>query len=254
MPDIFLIGGGWREGSFRETYGRFLAAARSSGSANIAAVVADDPDVDADDQFHRFLSALMLAGLAESDCAKIVVGPGSPLTREALEEIQPTGMFVCGGLTPLYQEALCRDTSWSRYLEEKNIPYCGFSAGAAIAGSPAIVGGWKREVNGRSVEVSNENTGEDLEFLDIRDGLGLVPFAIDVHAAQWGTVSRLIHAVDAGLVDEGWAIDENTMLHCADGRLSIFGNGCAYRARAGAAGVNVEVLPSGSAISYSPRR
>ena len=33
-----------------------------------------------------------------------------------------------------------------------------------------------------------------------------------MHAAQWGTLTRLIAAVDAGLVAEGYAIDEGTVL------------------------------------------
>lgn len=37
----------------------------------------------------------------------------------------------------------------------------------------------------------------------MRPGLGLVPFAVDVHASQHGTPTRLMHAIDAGLVQEG---------------------------------------------------
>ena len=49
-------------------------------------------------------------------------------------------------------------------------------------------------------------------MLNLRKGLGLVDFAVDVHATQWGTLSRLVHTIDAKLTNEGWAIDENTML------------------------------------------
>ena len=43
--------------------------------------------------------------------------------------------------------------------------------------------------------------GEDLDDVVPRPGLGLVGFAVDVHAAQWGTVGRLVHAVCAYRVE-----------------------------------------------------
>ena len=58
-------------------------------------------------------------------------------------------------------------------------------------------------------------------------GLGLVPFGVDVHAAQWGTLGRLIHAVEAGLVAEGWALDEGALL--AGGE--VHGPGAAWHVR-----------------------
>ena len=56
-----------------------------------------------------------------------------------------------------------------------------------------------------------------------------MPFAVDVHATQWGTLTRLVHAVGAGLVDEGWAIDEGTVLVVDDGAVRAEGLGSAYR-------------------------
>jgi cyanophycinase len=62
-------------------------------------------------------------------------------------------------------------------------------------------------------------------------GLGLVPFLIDVHAAQWGTLYRLIHAVLA-TGREGWAIDEGTVLAIApDGTPTVHGTGAATHVR-----------------------
>ena len=79
------------------------------------------------------------------------------------------------------------------------------------------------------MEIADENAGEDLELLDVRRGLGLVAFAVDVHGTQWGPLTRLAHAVDAGLAREGWAIDENTMLDASSERISVHGAGNAYR-------------------------
>jgi cyanophycinase len=81
--------------------------------------------------------------------------------------------------------------------------------------------------------------------VEVRDGLGLVPFAVDVHAAQWGTLSRLVAAVDAGLVGEGVAIDEHTALVLSsDGTSTVHGAGQVWRVEAAASGVGVTVRRS----------
>ena len=95
-----------------------------------------------------------------------------------------------------------------------------------MASARAIVGGWRLGEQA----VCAEEAGEDLDQLEVRDGLGLVPFAVDVHATQWGTLTRLVHAVVRGLVPEGWAIDEGTVLIVDDGRMRVEGLGGAYRA------------------------
>ena len=48
--------------------------------------------------------------------------------------------------------------------------------------------------------------------MTVVEGLGLVDGAVDVHAAQWGNVSRLVAAVESGLVPCGLALDECTTL------------------------------------------
>jgi cyanophycinase len=85
-------------------------------------------------------------------------------------------------------------------------PYLGFSAGAAIAADRALIGGCRID----GVEVCDPDAGEELDEVAVADGLGLVPFTVDVHAAQWGTLARLTAAVAAGLVGAGVAIDEHT--------------------------------------------
>jgi cyanophycinase len=114
----------------------------------------------------------------------------------------------------------------------------GFSAGAAIAGEWAIVGGWRLGER----EVCAEEAGEDLEALTVRPGLGLVPFAVDVHATQWGTLTRLSHAVRAGLAPDGWAVDEGTCLHYDGDRVAgVAGLGSAYRVSGGSGDLRLEV-------------
>lgn len=58
-------------------------------------------------------------------------------------------------------------------------------------------------------------------------------YRVDVHASQWGTLSRLLHAVDTGAVAEGWAIDENTFLIVENGQMRVSGWGQVYHVRKG---------------------
>lgn len=87
-----------------------------------------------------------------------------------------------------------------------------------------------------------EETGEDLDELTVVEGLGLVDLAVDVHAAQWGTLSRLIAATEAGLVDGGVAIDEFTVIIVGDGELRVEGAGSVWRVSPGDEGVLVGTL------------
>lgn len=228
MNQIFLIGGGWNAETFPQTYGRFLQAATRNGERRIAIVVAKETGADSHAQFLRFFKAFETAGLNSAEAFELIVSAESHLTKEALAEIKPTGVFVCGGLTPAYHDALCLDKSWLEYLTGNEIPYCGFSAGASIASEKAVIGGWRRKVSDKIVQIADENAGEDLDLLEVRKGLGLIDFAIDVHATEWGTLSRLVHAIDAGFSKEGWAIDENTMLETGESNIQIFGAGNAY--------------------------
>src|SRR4029077_1766624 len=109
----------------------------------------------------------------------------------------------------------------------------------AVAAARAIVGGWR--LGGRAI--CAEEAGEDLDELAVRDGLGLVGFAVDVHATQWGTLTRLVHAVGARLVSEGWAIDEGTVLVVEDAPVRVEGLGSAYRVTTQQGGVAVSVHP-----------
>ena len=57
-----------------------------------------------------------------------------------------------------------------------------------------------------------------------------------MHATQWGTLTRLVHAVRSGAVSEGLAVDEGTVAIVRDGELAgVEGLGVAYRVDARAA-------------------
>lgn len=118
------------------------------------------------------------------------------------------GLLVAGGLTPAYAAALGPASAAVRALVAGGAPYLGFSAGAAVAAERALVGGYRLD----GVVVTAEDNGEERDELAVVDGLGLVDLAVDVHAAQWGTLSRLVAAVAAGRVGAGVAVDEDTVL------------------------------------------
>jgi cyanophycinase len=213
MAPLFLIGGGRDDAQVRASHAPFVAAC---GDGPIVAFALEEPE--------RWRAALQLAG------ARAVRSVDAPPTADDLAGA--AGVFVGGGLTPDYQEAL-------RAWRAPDLPYAGFSAGAAVAASRAIVGGWR--LGGRAI--CAEDAGEDLDELAVRDGLGLVDFAVDVHATQWGTLTRLVHAVAAGLVPEGWAIDEGTVLVVGDGPPRVEGLGSAYRVAPQDGAVAVSVQP-----------
>jgi cyanophycinase len=103
-------------------------------------------------------------------------------------------------------------------------PYLGFSAGAAVTAARALVGGYRC----RGRVVTAEDNCEECDELTVVDGLGLLDLAVDVHAAQWGTVTRLLAAVTAGLVRSGVAVDEGTVLVLGEDQPRVAGRGHAW--------------------------
>ena len=210
MPPVFLIGGGRDDdAALRASHAPFVEAC---GGGTILCVCEEDPA--------RWIGCLELGGAR--DVAPVLLDAGRPdLGGYA-------GVYVAGGLTPAYRERLAG--------LEVTIPYCGFSAGAAIAAREALVGGWR--IGDR--QVCDEDFSEALEQVEPLPGLGLVPFAVDVHATQWGTVSRALNAVERGLYGEVLAVDEHCCVEVRDGEVAgVHGKGVAYRIRAG---VEVDVL------------
>jgi cyanophycinase len=213
MAGVFLIGGGRDDdAAVRAAHAPFVQA--TEGGSVLCLATEDLP---------RWEGNLRLAGA--EDVRPLLVTEMRP---DALDGV--AGVYVGGGLTPAYLEAL-------RGLEmPAGVPYAGFSAGAAIAAAKAIVGGWR--IGDR--QVCDEDFSEDLEQVVAEDGLGLVPFAVDVHATQWGTVSRAINAVERGLYDGALAVDEHCCVEVRDGEVAaVHGRGVAYRIRPG---VEIEIL------------
>jgi cyanophycinase len=163
------------------------------------------------------------AKVAACDPVVHVVESGTPFDSDVLTDID--ALVIGGGLTPAYLAAVTPLMDEIRLLVADGLPYLGFSAGAMIAADRAIIGGWRID----GIQVAPEDVGEDLDEVTIQEGLGLIDLAVDVHAAQWGTLGRLVAATEAGLVDGGVAIDEKTVLVIGDDGLTVVGAGNVWR-------------------------
>lgn len=228
---VFLVGGGWDDTSALEVLGGFVEAARgrATGRAPRVRLVVIGTDVAAREYHQRYLETFAVVGLRDVLVER--VREGSPCPASALEDID--ALFVGGGPTPAYHSSLEPLYPAIRDLVADGVPYAGFSAGAQITGSTAVVGGWRLD----GVPVCPEDSSEDLEELTVVAGVGLLAGAVEVHTAQWGNLSRLVAAVGAGLVPYGVAIDECTTLEAATG--TVTGAGRTWQVTQEGAGVVV---------------
>jgi cyanophycinase len=223
---VHLLGGGRDEDAVAALLVPFVAeCATASTPPRIPVLLVLEPDDT--ESVDRFVRLLTRAG---ADAVPHAILEGEVFDASAIDGAD--GVFVGGGLTPAYHAAFAPIGAALRARVAAGMPYAGFSAGAAIAPDRALLGGYL--VDG--VVVCDEDAGEELDAVTVVDGLGLVPFSVDVHAAQWGTVSRLIAAAGAGLVAEGFAIDEHTAVGWRGGdptsETSIRGTGSAWRVTA----------------------
>jgi cyanophycinase len=231
----FLLGGG-RDAD--EAGASFAAFADAAGGGDVVAFVLDEGD---DTDVRRWEALLRAAGVLA--VRTVVVSRDRPPARE--DVLTAAGIFVAGGLTPEYQHVLVTagGTGWLEAAREAGAVYGGFSAGAAVAAKEALVGGWRDVLDGRDYPVCAEEAAEDLGTLELRRGLGVVGAVVDVHAAQWGTLGRLVHAVRLSDGGVGYAIDENTTLELEDEAVAVHGAGLVHRVQAAPDGsVTVTVL------------
>lgn len=207
---IFLVGGGPDTTTSPVIFDQFMAevvhrtaAAGSTRPPRIAVVL-----VDHEDSAAYFLPAYLDPLHRRTPCEVVTV-----LLRRQ-EHVDPRvfdgvdAIVVGGGPTPVYAEGLRPAAAAIREAVQSGAPYLGFSAGAMIAPEQAIVGGYLV----RGIEVCPEDASEGLREVELREGLGLVSFAVDVHAAQAGTLGRAVAAVVHGLAGKAVAVDEDTAL------------------------------------------
>lgn len=240
---IFLAGAGPDPAAFPQLFDRFAREVQQRNvqerPVRIAIVVHD----------RSGKPAALLPGYAEPlltrlpvEVVPVLLGTDAPADPDVFDGVD--GLVVGGGLTPAYREGLAGSAAAIAGAVARGMPYIGFSAGAMIAPGRALMGGYLS--NG--IEVCGEECSEGLTELEIRDGLRLAPFAVDVHAAQAGTLSRAVGAVAAGLVDRAVAVDENTALVLAaagDESFEVLGAGNCWDIRRLGTGCSVTVLNAG---------
>ena len=235
---VHLVGGGWLEEPDGVVFDAFLAEAR----ARAAGAGRDEPRIAViavrDDDAGDHAAALVAAAAPAGSFDPLITAVANDGTVPAAAFAEVDGVIVGGGLTPAYRERLEPHFGELRRQVAAGMPYLGFSAGSAIAAERALVGGWR--IGG--VAVAPEDAAEDLDELTVAPGIGLVDVAIDVHAAQWGTLSRLVAAVEAGLVEGGLAIDEHTVLIVGEGDLRVAGRGSVWRVLPAEQGVLVSTI------------
>jgi cyanophycinase len=240
---IHLVGGGWAvENDTTDTdaavYGPFLAEA----ALRATAAGRTDPRIaiiavrggDGAEHAAQLVAALETAGPLEP--AITVLAPGDVATLPAVADVD--GIVIGGGLTPAYLSAVAPIAGEIRRQVAAGIPYLGYSAGAMIAAERALLGGWR--IGG--VPVSPQSASEDLDEITIENGIGLLDVTVDVHVAQWGTLSRMVSATEAGLIRGGLAVDEGTVLIVGEGTLGVAGAGSVWTVSESEGGVLVSTF------------
>lgn len=238
---VHLVGGGWTPEHAAAVYGPFLSESAEAASregaerTRVAVLVVAPPEAGAAERT-RWIAALHSAADAPVDAVVTIVGEDGEFAPSALTGAH--GVLVGGGLTPAYRRAVEPVAGELRRLVASGLPYLGFSAGAAIAADTALLGGWR--IGG--VPVAPDTAAEDLDEVTVEAGIGLVDLTIDCHAAQWGTLTRLIAATEAGLVDGGIAIDEDTLFSIGAAGLRVAGTGSVWSVTGGDDGVVVRSI------------
>lgn len=237
---VHLVGGGWTRAGDPEVTSVFLteASVRAAGSGRmvprIGVLIVVDDGTPSEEYRIGYPESLRAVGACEP--VVTVVASGEVFEAAVLTDID--ALVVGGGLPLAYLDAVEPLVEEIRLLVADGLPYLGYSAGAMIAADRAVVGGWR--ING--IPVCPQETAEDLDELTVAEGLGLVDLAVDVHAAQWGTLSRLVAATEAGLVDGGVAIDEDTAMIVSDDGFAVVGAGSVWQVLDEPAGVIVSTL------------
>jgi cyanophycinase len=239
---IFLAGAGPDPLAFPELFDTFVQAVRDRqgmGRKPRVAVVVHNRAGNPADLLPAYTEPLLERMPTDALPVLLDGSPADPSVFDAVDAV-----VVGGGLTPAYWKGLSGSAAAISRAVAGGAAYLGFSAGAMIAPHKALTGGYRS--NG--VEVCGEECSEGLDELEVRDGLGLVPFTVDVHAAQAGTLSRAVASVAAGLVGRAVAVDENTALvlqSAGDESFQVIGAGNCWDIRSSAAGCSVSMLAAG---------
>lgn len=214
---ITLVGGGPDSTRSLEVAEPFVRACHDRGARRVALLLAGDRD-SADHYAPEYLT--VLAGGADIEVLPLSDG----VTAEQIARYD--AFVVGGGPTPVYHRALATVAAPMRRRVRSGAPYLGFSAGAMVASGTSILGGHRSS----GADVCPVEWSEGLEEVEVRPGLGLVPWAVETHAAQAGTLGRAVDVVGRGLASSAAAIDEDTALvvRRVDEPVEVVGSGACW--------------------------
>ncbi|WP_430646053.1 Type 1 glutamine amidotransferase-like domain-containing protein [Agromyces sp. GXS1127] len=239
---IHLIGGGATDRSDAALYAPFVdEAARRARAAGRdrprIAVISLHPEAA---EKAAALGDLLVAAAdgAGIDVHATAGRPAEPVALTAIADVD--GIAVGGGVVEDVRAGLEPVFGELRRQVAAGVPYLGVSAGAMIAAEGSLGGGSR--IGG--VRVAPEDPDEPGVELEIEAGIGLVDVAIEVHVAERGMLSRLVAAVESGLVAGGLGIDERTALIVGDGGLRVEGAGSVWRVLPAEQGVLVSTIGS----------
>ena len=223
---VHLIGGGATTAADAPLYAPFVAeavarAADAGRSLPRIAVVSLHPE--AAEKAVALGELLAEAATGSAIEVHLTAGHGEPIGPGAIADVD--GIAVGGGVVEDVRAGLEPVFSELRRLVAGGVPYLGVSAGAMIVAEGSLGGGSR--IGG--VVVSPEDPDEAGDELEIEAGIGLVDVAIEVHVAQRGMLSRLVAAVESGMVAGGLGIDERTALIVGDSTLRVEGEGSVWR-------------------------
>lgn len=234
---IHLVGGGALTAADAPLYAPFFAEAAARGRAagrarpRIAVI-----SVHPANPTPAGVLVDVLAAAGEFDPHVTAVRGGEEVGLAALAEVD--GIVVGGGIVEEVRDGLEPLFDEIRRQVADGVPYLGVSAGAMIAAEGALGGGSRID----GIVVSPEDPDEPGEELEIGGGIGLVDVAVEAHVAQRGTLSRLVAAVESGLIGGALGIDERTVLVVGEGGLRVEGSGSVWQVLPGERGVAVATV------------
>lgn len=244
---VHLIGGGATTSADAPLHAPFVAEAirRANDAGRVRppiAVISLHPEAE---EKAAALGDLLVAAASGSaiELHLTARGAGEPIRPDAIADVD--GVAVGGGNVEIVRAGLEPVFDEVRALVAAGVPYLGVSAGAMIAAEGSLGSGTR--IGG--VVVSPEDPDEPGFDLDVEAGIGLVDVTIDVHIAQRGMLSRLVAAVESGLITGGLGIDERTALIVGEGGLRVEGAGSVWRVLPAENGVLVSTLGSRRAES-----
>lgn len=228
-PPLFLLGGGRLEAAFVRTLWPLVRAAGKPTQRRIAVVVPRHAALSDEDAIELARAPLQLFKMRCADLPVLMACADDPLTAERLAALEPTAVMLASAPAPACHAALCTNLSWTAALVALSLPCAAVGSAAMMMSEHAIIGGSKLGLRHADVSTCVAWCADGLEYVTLRPGAARVPFTIEVHATQRGSLTRLQHAVAEGLVESGWAVDEDTVLQVDDDGLQVHGFGHAYR-------------------------